>query len=151
MDYEFLRATVKRSFYELGLLAKQLTDELVQAHPLKGGRPLGDVFLHILRSAVAYSRGIATDVWKPVDYSLKRYPTAKTIQALLQDVMKKVEAYLNKVTPEMTLDVVEELNRPATKGAILAEMIEHTAHHRGQITAYYRLLGVTPAEIPYIV
>ena len=151
VNYEFLRAAVKRSFYEIGLLAAQLTDELVQSYPLKGGRPLGDVFLHILRSAVAYSRGLATDVWKPVDYSLKRYSTAKAIQRLLQDVLKKVEAHLDRVTPEMMLELVDSLNRPATKGAILAEMIEHTAHHRGQITAYFRLLGVTPAEIPYIV
>jgi len=71
VDYEFSRAAVKRSFYEIGLLANQLTDELVQAIPLNGGRPLGDVFLHILRSAVAYSRGLATDEWKPVNYSLK--------------------------------------------------------------------------------
>ncbi|MHA2407319.1 MAG: DinB family protein [Candidatus Ranarchaeia archaeon] len=151
MDYEFFRAAVKRSFYEMELLANQLNDELVQSHPLEGGRPLGDVFLHILRSAVAYTRGLATDEWGLVDFSLKKYSTAKAIQNLFLDVLKRVDDYLNQVTPEMMLDTVDVLNRPATKGAILAEMIEHTAHHRGQITAYYRLLGVTPAEIPYIV
>ncbi|MHA2462691.1 MAG: DinB family protein [Candidatus Thorarchaeota archaeon] len=33
---------------------------------------------------------------------------------------------------------------------MLLELIEHSIHHRGQITVYYRLLGIKPAHIPYI-
>ncbi|MCK4567807.1 MAG: hypothetical protein KAU48_10925 [Candidatus Thorarchaeota archaeon] len=34
---------------------------------------------------------------------------------------------------------------------MILEMLEHSIHHRGQITAYYRLLGISPVLILYIV
>jgi len=47
--------------------------------------------------------------------------------------------------------VVEDFNRPATKEEILQEMIEHSIHHRGQLSVYFRLLKMNPPVIEYII
>jgi uncharacterized damage-inducible protein DinB len=60
-------------------------------------------------------------------------------------------AFLNAKTPE-------EMSKPlpdgpimggAPKAAIVSAMVEHTAHHRGVLTVYSRLLGKVP-PMPYM-
>ena len=68
-----------------------------------------------------------------------------------EDEFSRVINYTNQVSPEDLHQVSDSFNRPATIAEILLEMIEHSIHHRGQITVYYRLLNLEPISIPYII
>jgi uncharacterized damage-inducible protein DinB len=96
-------------------------------------------------------RGIVTDQWESLPYTLERYDSAESIIKLAEDVFMRVKQYSNIISAGDLSRVVKTFNRPATVAEIILEMIEHSVHHRGQITVYYRLLGVKPNPISYII
>ncbi|MFX1283347.1 MAG: DinB family protein [Promethearchaeota archaeon] len=149
--YTFLQSAIDRYFDETRLLIDQLTDHILLAEPVQSGRSLGEIVLHIIRSLEYYSRGLITDHWEPLAYNLTTYSSASNIKNLYEDVIHKVKSYLNEISPIALNDVLEDFNHPATKAEVLLEMLEHGIQHRGQILVYFRLLGLEPAKIPYIV
>ncbi|MBY9000277.1 MAG: DinB family protein [Candidatus Heimdallarchaeota archaeon] len=126
-------------------------DQILFEMPAKDGRSLGQVLLHLIRSLEFYSRGVVTNMWEPLSYSLVDYPTAPEILLLYDSVVSSITALLNNLTDEMLTQIVDKFNKTATKGEILLEMLEHSIHHRGQISVYFRVLGIKPPEISYIV
>lgn len=150
MLYQVLREAILRHFRETKLLIEQLTDSMVLAEPVETGRPFGEIILHMLRSIEFYLQGLTKDVWEPLPYQLSTYGTVAAIQTLYDEVVARAEDYLEQFDPLTLEDVVDNFNRPATKAEILLELLEHSVQHRGQILVYYRLLGVKPIAIPYI-
>ncbi|MFQ5978343.1 MAG: DinB family protein [Candidatus Heimdallarchaeota archaeon] len=150
MLYQVLREAILRHFRETKPLIEQLTDSMVMAEPVETGRPLGEIILHMLRSIEFYMQGLTKDVWKPLPYQLSTYGTAESIQTLYTEVVAKAGDYLERFDPLTLENVIDRFNRPATKSEILLEMLEHSVQHRGQVVVYYRLLGLKPAVIPYI-
>ena len=144
-------STVRRIFQQVQQLVDQLDDEIILKRPVDTIRPLGDIFLHILRLGEVYLTGIVTDIWNPIPYVLEKYGTAGAIQLLFREVIGRLNEYLGKLTEDLLAEEVTILNRPATKAELLMELIEHTSHHQGQIMVYYRISGIKPAEINYIV
>ncbi len=55
-----------------------------------------------------------------------------------------VEKGIARLSDAMLEKRVELLGKPATKLRVLQFLLEHTAHHRGQVIVYMRLKGVTP-------
>lgn len=151
MLYDFLKKAIQRHLRETELLVAQLNDQLIISKPVEVGRPLGEIFLHMLRSVEYYLRGLVTNIWEPILYTLATCGTAQAIKSLYDEISVKVEDYLKQLTPNILTQEIHRFNRPATKAEILLEMIEHSIHHRGQITVYYRLLGIEPASISYII
>lgn len=149
--YNFLRTAIERHIHETEPLIGQLTDEVISQEPIPDGRPLGEVFLHMLRSIEYYLQGLVLNRWTPLPYTLVDYATADKMRALSEAVFGKSRSYLQQLKSADLSREVEGLNRPATLYEILLELLEHSIHHRGQITVYYRLLGIEPARIPYIV
>ncbi|MFW9992186.1 MAG: DinB family protein [Candidatus Odinarchaeota archaeon] len=151
MVYSLLKKATVRHVEETRRLIDQLTDQAILSEPVVTGRPLGEVILHMIRSLEYYSRGLATGVWEALPYKLETYHSAKSIKALYEDVVKRVAGHI-EVIPANSLDEKsDEFNRPATRGEILLEMLEHSIQHRGQVLVYYRLLDIEPAKIPYII
>ncbi|MHA2229488.1 MAG: DinB family protein [Candidatus Thorarchaeota archaeon] len=148
--YEFLREALTRHIHETSPLIEQLGEEDIFREPIEGSRPLGEVVLHLLRSIEYYSRGLAEANWDPLPYALEDYNSASSIKALAKDVFERTKSYIEKLASIDLSRVVDTFNRPTTLSEILLELIEHSIHHRGQITVYYRLLGIKPAHIPYI-
>lgn len=147
----FLKDSVERHLDETLPLVHQLTEVDIMSKPVSGVREIGEVVLHMVRSLEYYMRGIVTNQWESLPYSLESYDSAESIIELAEDVFKKVRHY-SKIIPEGDLSrIIERFNRPATIAEIFLEMIEHSIHHRGQITVYYRLLGVKPNQIAYII
>ena len=142
---------MRRVFQQVQRLVDQLDDDIILKRPVDTIRPLGDIFLHILRSGEVYLTGIVTDIWDPIPYVLEKYGTADTIQSLFREVNARINEYLDKITEDVLAQEVTILNRPATKAELLMELIEHTSHHQGQIMVYYRISGIKPAQINYIV
>jgi uncharacterized damage-inducible protein DinB len=149
----FLRNALYRNFSETRLIINQITDDMLRSEPITSGRSIGEILLHIIRSYEYYTRGLALNVWEPLQYDLEKYPTIEKIWGLFEYVVTKIQYCLDNLylSPAVLNDVHEEFNRPATKAEILLEMLEHSIQHRGQILVYLRLHGVEPTEIPYII
>jgi uncharacterized damage-inducible protein DinB len=149
--YNFLRTAIERHIRETEPLIAQLTDEAIMQEPIPDGRPLGEVFLHMLRSIEYYLQGLVHNRWAPLPYTLVDYATADNLRTLSEKVFEKSRSYLKQLESADLSREIEGLNRPATLSQVLLELLEHSIHHRGQITVYYRLLGIEPARIRYIV
>jgi len=147
----FLKESIERHLDETLPLIEQLTEVDIMSKPTSGVREIGEVVLHLIRSLEYYVQGIVKDQWESLPYTLERYDSAEAIINLAKEVFDKVKVYMN-IIPSMDFSrIIDSFNRPATVGEILLEMIEHSIHHRGQITVYYRLLGITPSNIAYII
>ena len=149
--YGFLKSAIERHFEETKLLIDQLSDQILLEEPVQSGRPLVEIVLHMIRSFEYYSRGLSTDHWEPLPYDLTVYGSALEIKSLYEDVVYKTKSSLNEISLTSLNDVLENFNRPASKMEVLLEMLEHSIQHRGQILVYFRLLGIEPVKIPYIV
>ncbi|MHA2379431.1 MAG: DinB family protein [Candidatus Thorarchaeota archaeon] len=149
--YDFLKKAIERHMGETRPLLNQLDDQILKSRPMGEARPLGEVILHMLRSLEYYMRGLVTNQWDPLPYDLSEYNSAAAVKALTEDVFTRVTDYMDQVSLDDLNRPIDSFNRPATVAEILLEMIEHSIHHRGQVTVYYRLLDVEPVPILYIV
>ncbi|MGY5871627.1 MAG: DinB family protein [Candidatus Thorarchaeota archaeon] len=151
MMYKMLVAAVRRHIEETLPLIRQLTEVDVLSRPIDGGREIGEVVLHVVRSLEYYMKGITTNQWEPLPYFLETYDSAESIIELAENVFEQVKVYVSLISTSDLGRKIESFNRPATVAELILEMIEHSIHHRGQITTYYRLLGVSPIPIKYII
>ena len=132
-------------------LIEQLVEVNVMSKPYSEGREMGEVILHLVRSLEYYMKGITTNQWEVLPYTLEKYDSAEAIIELATEVFMRVDVYVNMISSSDLGRKIESFNRPATVSELILEMIEHSIHHRGQITVYYRLLGIVPSTIPYII
>ncbi len=151
MTHNLLRKAIERHLDETRPLVSQLNDEILNSRLMDETRPLGEIILHMLRSLEFYMRGIASNQWEPLRYTLEEYNSAEAVKGLAEEVFTKAMDYMNQVSPGDLNRINDSFSRPATMAEIMMEMIEHSIHHRGQVTVYYRLLNVEPIPIPYIV
>ena len=151
MEYELIFEALNRHFNETKLLVDQLTDEVLFEAPVHSGRSLGDVIMHLIRSIEYYAQGLAKDVWTPLAYDLTEFLTALKVRTLFNGVISKTIKYLSEIDRSTLSESYEKGNRPAKRVDVLLEMLEHSIQHRGQILVYYRLLGIEPVKIPYII
>jgi len=149
--YKILIDAVKRHLGETLPLIEQLTEVNVMSKPYSEGREIGEVVLHLVRSLEYYTKGITTNQWEALPYNIETYDSAESIIELARNVFETVKVYTSLVSPTDLGRPINSFNRPATVADLILEMLEHSIHHRGQITAYYRLLGISPVSIPYIV
>lgn len=132
-------------------LIEQLVEVNVMSKPYSDGREIGEVILHLVRSLEYYMKGITTNQWETLPYTLEKYDSAEAIIELATEVFMRVNVYVNMISSSDLGRKIESFNRPATVSELILEMIEHSIHHRGQITVYYRLLGIAPTPISYII
>lgn len=169
MLVDFLKTTIQRHLEETKLyfeklqemsgvtleeLMKQDTikpDSILLKIPAEGARPLGEIILHIIRSLEFYIIGIMTNKWEALPYTLTDFNTIPEIVNLFDNTMRIFKGYLERISLEKLNEIVTDFNRPATKAELLLEMIEHSIHHRGQLSVYFRLLDIEPPKIPYII
>lgn len=151
MMYKILIDAIKRHLGETLPLIEQLTEVNIMSTPIPAGREIGEVVLHLVRSLEYYAKGITTNQWEALPYYIETYDSAELIIELAKNVFESVKVYTSLISPSDIGRSINSFNRPATVADLILEMLEHSIHHRGQITAYYRLLGISPASIPYIV
>ena len=151
MIYKILTNAVKRHLEETLPLIQQLVEVNVMSKPYAEGREIGEVILHMVRSVEYYMRGITTNQWEALPYTLEKYDSAEAIIELATNVFEQVTVYANLTSSSDLGRKIESFSRPTTVAELILEMIEHSIHHRGQITVYYRLLGIRPTPIPYII
>lgn len=140
----------KRHIDETIPLIEQLSDEFIEKDVVANGRTIGEIVLHMIRSFEYYTIGLSGNIWKAAPYNLEANNKAEKIKELF----KKVSGdSLNRLQSLQESDLFQELtfNRKATKLEIIQEMLEHSITHRGQLLVYYRIVGLTPAKINYII
>ncbi|RDE15107.1 MAG: hypothetical protein C4K48_04795 [Candidatus Thorarchaeota archaeon] len=151
MMHQLLEDSIKRHLEETLPLIEQLNGIDIMNRPVAGGREVGELVLHLLRSLEFYMKGVVTGNWKPLPYNLETYTTSEAIIQLAREVFDRVRADTSRLSALDLKRVIKTSGRPGAVGGIILEMLEHSIHHRGQITVYYRLLGIAPAPISYIV
>ncbi|MHA1953185.1 MAG: DinB family protein [Candidatus Heimdallarchaeaceae archaeon] len=151
MNAKIFHKIIVRHFEETQSFIDKLNDEIILQKPLMDGRPLGEIILHMLRSLEFYLTGIAKDEWKPLSYNLDEYGNKKSIKELYNRVTSKAVFLLEQISDSMLNEVVLDFSRPATKAEILQEVLEHSLHHRGQLSVYFRLFDMEPPIIEYII
>ena len=151
MMYKMLVSAIRRHLEETLPLIRQLTEVNVMNRPTEGGREIGEVVLHMIRSLEYYMKGITTNQWEALPYNIETYDSAEAIIELAEKVFEKVKVYTSLISTSDLGRKIESFSQSATVADLLLEMIEHSIHHRGQITTYYRLLGIDPVPINYII
>ena len=169
MIREFLQKAVLRHMQETELFFKKLheyenvslkemmnsdqikPDSLLFKIPIERARPLGEVLLHMIRSLEFYIVGIVENRWEPLQYNLLEFNTIPEIVLLFENVSNKIIRYMKKISSNILDEEIGGFNRPATKAELLLEMLEHSIHHRGQLSVYFRLLDIEPPIIDYII
>ncbi len=169
MMNQFLKKAILRHLKETELFFKKLheqenilleemigkdtikPDSLLFKTPTEGIRPLGEVLLHMIRSLEFYTVGIMDNHWEALSYNLLEMNTIPEIVNLYERIVRKIENYLTNLSLDKLNESVIKFNRPATKAELLLEMLEHSIHHRGQLSIYFRLLEIKPPTIEYII
>ncbi|MFW9889379.1 MAG: DinB family protein [Candidatus Thorarchaeota archaeon] len=148
---DFLISALKRHLEETRPLFNLISDQELVKKPIKDGRPLGEILLHMLRSIDYYLIGLTKNEWSPLPYTLEVYSTAEEVKKLACDVFERAHDYVDELGDRDFEKPTTSFNRPAKGADILLELIEHSIHHRGQVTVYFRLLGIKGFQIPYII
>ncbi|MBU2493974.1 MAG: DinB family protein [Bacteroidetes bacterium] len=80
---------------------------------------------------------------------MKKYTSlTEGINQLKQNVERGIEL-INKVSEsELTAPITAQIMTGAPKMAVVGAIVDHTAHHRGALAVYARLLGKKP-QMPY--
>ncbi len=151
MNAKAFQKLVIRHFEETQAFIDKLNNRLILQKPLKDGRPLGEIVLHMIRSIEFYLIGIVENKWKPLKYNLDEYENEETLKRLYNEVTSRTVLLLKQITDSLLKEEILNFSRPATKAEILQEMLEHSLHHRGQLSVYFRLLGTDPPIIEYII
>jgi len=151
MLYRFLVKAIERHLDEFGPFIDQFDDKILHTEPLNDGKSFGEVVYHMLRSFEFYTRGITEGVWEPAPFKYDAFTDTVSFQTLWQELYTRVTTRLALISLSDLSREIGEFNRRATVGEILLEMLEHSIHHRGQLTVYLRLLGTEPAKIEYII
>ena len=148
---KFLVDAIGRHLDETYPLISQLDDNHLHSEPISDGRILGELVFHMFRSLEYYLRGIIEGIWEPAPYTFDEFVTSESLEQVMQEVFTKARTRLSLISLGDLSRVIRDFNRPATVAEILLEVLEHSIHHRGQLTVYLRVLGVKPEKIEYII
>ncbi len=151
MRRKFLIGAIRRHLDETYPLLSQLDDTHLHSEPISDGRALGELVFHMLRSLEYYLKGITEGIWEPAPYTFDGFVSSDSLEQIMQEVFAGVRTRLSLISLGDLSRIISNFSRPATVGELLLEMLEHSVHHRGQLTVYLRLLGVEPTKIEYII
>src|SRR5262245_47563346 len=130
---------------------RRLTRRVIQAFPepefsnfsIGSMRPFGALAVEILTIAEPMVRGIATEVWPPVDHSAQL-----SKQEILRRWDESTEA-INDLWRQIPIERFAQTmtafgQYPGRVYDLLLYAIDNEIHHRGQGYVYLRALGVEP-------
>jgi len=127
-----------------------------------GYRPTGDALstaeqiAHVGQTVEWFLDGVTSDSGFDMDFENHMKDVLKT--KTLADARAWVDKAYTAVIEYIENTSVEDLSKPLPEGpvmggaprhAIISGIVDHTAHHRGALTVYARLQGLTPS-MPYM-
>ncbi len=129
----------------LTTLALFLEDELGFA-PAEGGRSIREIALHIAHEeAIEVQYGAAYTLTAiPEPFQPRDYPTRQAIADLLRAVHARSLDFLDSLDgPAMEAQIMLAWGESSTPLKVILHMIEHEAHHRGELSLALGILGRT--------
>ncbi len=123
-------------------LFSNLTDESLNQKVVEGGRTLGFLAWHIVLTLGEMPKKVGLNIdCPPEDANVPR--SAREIVETFEKAAKSVNQEVGKNWTDETLEIEDEMygmNWP--RGTTLSALINHQAHHRGQITVLMRQAGI---------
>ncbi|HUU26359.1 MAG TPA: DinB family protein [archaeon] len=132
-----------------------LAEEDSNYSPKEGMMTVAQLVAHVARTIDWFMNGAFGPQGFDLDFEgqKKKILEVKSLSSARKLLQEAIEKAIKIVSGKSD----EELNRPLSKGAvmggepraaIIGAIADHTAHHRGALTVYSRLLGKTP-RMPY--
>ena len=153
MDAERAVKTVRQEQHFLNNILNGFTAEHENFKPEDGSLTVAQQVRHIALTLQWFMDGILDDEWmldfeaheveikKPVTLGEAKAELAGKYDALV----KRIEAGGDALAGEMTKP--NEIMGEVPRIEIVHHTAEHTAHHRGALAVYQRMLGVTPKMV----
>lgn len=121
---------------------ESLTDETLKQAIVEGHNTLGWLGWHIATSTAFFAKLVGVDLnstENPNVVPKEAKKVAETYKKYAEDFKQKVEQIL---TDEKLLEEVDGFGHPTPRGALLRTLVDHTIHHRGQMTVLLRQAGL---------
>ncbi len=128
-------------------LVKSFNDDDLKVRPGEGSMTASEQIQQICASD-NFTKSVLSD--EQVAHSaFERQFDVSTVKAALASIklmISEVTEAAQKATPEFWLEEIEPFGPEwrMTRGQVAYLMIDHDAHHRGQLTVYLRVAGKTP-------
>lgn len=123
-------------------LFNNLTDESLAQKVVEGGRSLGFLAWHIVLTLGEMPKKVGLEIDCPAE-DADVPASAREIAETFEKAAKSVGEQVEKNWTDETLEVEDEMYGMTWKrGTTLNLLINHQAHHRGQVTVLMRQAGV---------
>ena len=134
-DWSAERAATLRVF-------KALTDRSLSQEVYPGGRSLGFIAWHIVLMIGEIGAGTGLQIEAPAEEMAEPTAAADIAAAYDKSSTSLADQLSKKWTDAMLTDEVQMYGRAWKRSALLASLVRHQAHHRGQITVLMRQAGL---------
>ena len=134
-------------------ILKDFTPEHSHFRPVEGMMTVAQLIRHIARAMRWFRDGGFGDGF---DMDFEKWAAEDHKPVSLADAMDELNRVYDDFTDFLKGKSMDDLMQPMPKNEIFGEAPriavlhanqDHTAHHRGALTVYLRLLGVTPALV----
>lgn len=123
-----------------------LRDEDVGWRPAPGEFSAGELVTHIANSRLMNVGSLATGELHYKGHALRNGATALTLRQLTLRTGKKTVAGLIDADLDVLIPAAGGGSFPAWR-RVIAGLVEHETHHRSQLCAYLRLIGLEPPPL----
>ncbi|WP_313892155.1 DinB family protein [Psychrobacillus sp.] len=121
---------------------KAMTNDKLDQAIVEGHNTLGWLAWHLVGSAGAFGHFAGLQIPGPG----KDEAAPTEVSEFVAAYEKAVDAYkteATKLTDEMLMEEINGFTGPTARGKFLRALIDHQAHHRGQMTVLLRQAGLT--------
>ncbi len=140
----------KRQALWTARLVKSFTNEDLAVRPAEGSMTAADQ-IHQICASDNFTKSVLSDQ-QVAHTAFERKFDVTTVKAALGSIKQmigEVTAAAQSATPEFWQEQIEPFGPEwrMTRGQVAYLMIDHDAHHRGQLTVYLRVAGKTPPTL----
>lgn len=123
------------------LVMQAMTDDKLDQSIVEGHSSLGWLSWHLVGTTgfFSYLAGLQVPM---IEQDAPVPSSVADIVVAYENVAKRVEEEVAKLSDEDLLEEVNGFNGPIAKGKLLHTLIDHQTHHRGQMTVLLRQAGL---------
>ena len=120
---------------------ESLKDEKLNQAIVEGHSTLGWIGWHIVTSTVFFADLVGLNVVSPGDENVAPNKSITILNAYL-NIVEEVKREVGNMTDEEIITNIDNFGQLTPRGKLLRDLIDHTTHHRGQMTVLLRQAGL---------